>query len=289
MELVGYGAFQMDAAGIRGALDAGYRLIDTAESYRNEQEVGAVLHEYMADTGLPRSAFTVVSKCSSSRGTAAARANLERQLRDLRVEYIDIYYLHSREQDPTARQETWQVMEDYYRAGKLRALGISNHYHNTDVDEILSIATIKPHVVQNKFDCLFAGFVNGGNRNSVDPIAYFHSLGIAYVAYSTLSGWPLHQLGVLSPKDDPHVAFISQRVGRTPTQVLLRWSLQHGAAVIPTSRSHAADNAALFDFALSEAEMAYISGLAWLMAVPGENVPHVANVLEIGQEASRTS
>ena len=62
--------------------------------------------------------------------------------------------------------------------------------------------------------------------------------------------------------------------------------MQHGAAIIPTSRSHAADNAALFDFELSEAGMAYISGLAWFMAAPGENIPHVADVLEIGQVAS---
>jgi|EP01046_Picozoa_sp_COSAG06_P033719 hypothetical protein len=80
-----------------------------------------------------------------------------------------------------------------------------------------------------------------------------------------LQGWPLHNSGAISPKDDPHVAVIAAKRQRTPTQVLLRWALQHGAAVIPTSRTHSADNAAVFDFVLSDEEMATISGLSWFM------------------------
>ena len=76
---------------------------------------------------------------------------------------------------------------------------------------------------------------------------------------------------------------VAERLGRTPAQVLLRWALQHGAAVIPTSRSpeRSASNAALFNFALSEADMAELSGLAWFLAAPG-NTPHVANVWRLG-------
>jgi 2,5-diketo-D-gluconate reductase A len=128
MPLIGYGAFQMDSSGIRAALDAGYRLIDTAESYRNETEVGTVLHEFLGDNPeLGREDIWIVSKNSSSRGRTAARTNLERQLVDLQVDYIDLYYLHSWEADPALRAETWAVMEEYYAAGKIKALGISNH------------------------------------------------------------------------------------------------------------------------------------------------------------------
>ena len=128
MPLVGYGAFQMGSQGIRRALDAGYRLIDTAESYHNEKEVGAVLHEFLGDNpAVRREDIWIVSKNSSSRGNAAARTNLERQLAELQVDYIDLYYLHSWENDPAWRAETWAVMEEYYAAGKIKALGISNH------------------------------------------------------------------------------------------------------------------------------------------------------------------
>ena len=95
-----------------------------------------------------------------------------------------------------------------------------------------------------------------------------------------LQGWPLHNSGAISPKDDPHVAVIAAKRQRTPTQVLLRWALQHGAAVIPTSRTHSADNAAVFDFALSDEEMATISGLSWFMEGEG-NTPQFADVLGV--------
>ena len=119
--------------------------------------------------------------------------------------------------------------------------------------------------MQNKF-CPFSPGYQYDNRSATDPIGYFTKLGIAFVSYSTLSGWPLHNSGAISPKDDPHVAAIATRLRRTPTQVLLRWALQHGAAVIPTSRTHAADNAAVFNFVLDEAHMATISGLSWFFA-----------------------
>ena len=130
--------------------------------------------------------------------------------------------------------------------------------HPEQVEAILSIATVKPHVVQNKF-CPYSPGFQYDNRSAADPISYFTKLGIAFVSYSTLSGWPLHNSGAISPKDDPHVAAIATRLHHTPTQVLLRWALQHGAAVIPTSRTHAADNAAVFDFELDEGDMAAIS------------------------------
>ena len=151
--------------------------------------------------------------------------------------------------------------------------------HPEQVEAILSIATVNPHVVQNKF-CPFSPGYQYDNHSASDPIGYFTKLGIAFVSYSTLSGWPLHNSGAISPKDDPHVAAIAKRLQRTPTQVLLRWALQHGAAVIPTSRTHAADNAAVFDFELTEMDMATISGLSWFFATDG-NTPQFADVLGI--------
>ena len=143
----------------------------------------------------------------------------------------------------------------------------------------MSIATVKPHVVQNKF-CPFSPGFQYDNRSATDPIDYFKKLGIAFVSYSTLSGWPLHNSGAISPKDDPHVAAVATRLQRTPAQVLLRWALQHGAAVIPTSRTHAADNAALFDFELDEVDMVRISGLSWFFATD-RNIPQFADVLAV--------
>ena len=90
------------------ALDAGYRLIDTAESYGNEAECGTVLQEYLAaNPGVKRADIWIVTKCSSSRGDGSARVNLERQLAELQVSAIDLYYLHSWEPDPVKRAETW--------------------------------------------------------------------------------------------------------------------------------------------------------------------------------------
>lgn len=148
------------------------------------------------------------------------------------------------------------------------------------MEAILSVAKVKPHVVQNKF-CPFAPGYQYDNHSAADPISYFTKLGIAFVSYSTLSGWPLHKSGAISPKDDPHVAAVAKRLQRTPTQVLLRWALQHGAAVIPTSRTHAADNAAVFDFELDEVDMAAISGMSWFFEVPDRNTPQFADVLAV--------
>lgn len=152
------------------------------------------------------------------------------------------------------------------------------------MEAILSIAKVKPHVVQNKF-CPFSPGYQYDNHSATDPIGYFTKLGIAFVSYSTLSGWPLHNSGAISPKDDPHVAAIATRLRRTPTQVLLRWALQHGAAVIPTSRTHAADNAAVFNFELDEADMATISGLSWFFATD-RNKPQFADVLGVQEAAT---
>ena len=149
---------------------------------------------------------------------------------------------------------------------------------------LLRSGVVRWFPMQNKF-CPFSPGYQYDNRSATDPIGYFTKLGIAFVSWWTLSGWPLHNTGAISPKDDPHVAAIATRLRRTPTQVLLRWALQHGAAVIPTSRTHAADNAAVFNFVLDEAHMATISGLSWFFATD-RNEPQFADVLGVQEAAT---
>lgn len=272
MPVLGFGTWQLPPDGttyktVRWALEFGYRHIDTAQGYNNEEEVGRAIKE----SGIPRSEICLVTKLSSAGEYRSARRRFEQQLDLLGVEYIDIYMLHSPGADAESRKQAWQQMEELYDEGKIKALGLSNF--NIDlIQEILGFARIRPVYLQNKYSI----YQPGGREEALKGESLMSWLAkeqIVMTGYSIIH--PEHG-GYMSPMQDPHIKAIAQRHKRTPSQVLHRWLLQLGAAVIPrsTKQERIRENGDLFSFALSEVDMRLINGIASLMkSVPGTQQP----------------
>lgn len=257
---------------VRHALSSGYRHVDTAEMYGNEEAVGRALQGHagaFVTTKLTAPFFAAGAEVVRGE-VAAQRARLGRLA-------VDLYLLHEPGAAESDRLAAWRVLEERHSEGELRSLGLSNF----DCDQASRLereARVPVAAVQNKFDPYHpGGWLDGephGGRFARTPVPpgldvgdgseHYCSAGDAtYVAYSTLSGWPF----LLQPVRDPHVVAVGREVGRSPSQVLLRWALQLGAAVLPRSASPAriAENAAVFDFTLPPSAMRRISGLAWLV------------------------
>uniref|UniRef100_A0A7S1KVW8 NADP-dependent oxidoreductase domain-containing protein n=1 Tax=Alexandrium catenella TaxID=2925 RepID=A0A7S1KVW8_ALECA len=269
MPMLGFGTWQLPADGstyraVLAALQAGYRHIDTAQAYRNEKEVGQAIK----DSGIPREEICLVTKLSNPGEFATARQRFDLQLSTMGVEYVDIYMLHSPGPSKEGRQAAWKELEALYREGKIKALGVSN-FGMPLVKELLGFAQIRPVYIQNKYS-----IYQPGNRDEALQAAslmeWLAAEHIVMTGYSIIH--PGHG-GYLSPLEDPHVRAIAQRRGKTPSQVLHRWMLQLGAAVIPRSRKpeRIQENGALFDFALAEQDMRLLNGIASLVkSTPGQ-------------------
>ena len=248
MPVLGLGVFQtppgeVTQQAVRWALEAGYRLIDTAALYENESDVGAAIRA----SGVPRKEVFVTTKLwHSNHGRTKARAAFEESLAKLGLDYVDLYLIHwPRADSPEDRIGSWQTLEELKSEGRCRAVGVSN-YAQRHLDEIAAHSKLVPAVNQIEFHPFI-----------YDPeiLSYCAARGIRVEAYS-----PLTRNRRL---DDPRVASIAAAVGRSPAQVLLRWGLQHGIVEIPKSvhRDRIVANAAVFDFALTPAQMATLDGL----------------------------
>jgi diketogulonate reductase-like aldo/keto reductase len=216
---------------VRWALELGYRHIDTAQSYRNEESVGRALR----DSGVPRSEVFLSTKFYPGRSDPAAEA--ERSINKLGVNHLDLYLVHWPQAGPTW---AWPGMEKARDLGYARSIGVSN-FNVTELIELLDSAVIPPLVNQIQFS----------------PFTYRRALldacrnhGVAVEAYSPL--------GTGRHLSNDIVRLVALRVGRTPAQVLLRWCLQHGLTAIAksTHRERIAENAQVFDFELSPQDMA---------------------------------
>jgi len=227
------------AGAVVQALGMGYRLIDTAKLYGNEREVGVAVRE----SGLPRDEVHVTTKLrGEDQGYETALAAAERSREALGLGPIDSYLIHW----PTnRRRESWKALEALQKRGVCRSIGVSN-YSISDLEELLNESSVVPAVNQVEFH----------------PWAYDRGLleycrrhGIALEAYS-----PLVQGRGLR---DPAIRAMAAKHARTSSQVLLRWGLQHGCIVIPKSdrEDHLRENAAVFDFVLSDKEMAALDAL----------------------------
>jgi diketogulonate reductase-like aldo/keto reductase len=239
--LLGLGVWQVPNGpecvdAVRWALELGYRHIDTAQAYGNEESVGEGLRE----SGVPREEVFVTTKFYPVRKDPAAEA--ERSLRRLGLDYVDLYIVHWPEGGPTW---AWPGMERARALGYARSIGVSN-FSVAELQQLLATATVPPVVNQVQFS----------------PYAYRKVLldaceqnGIVLEAYSPL-GTGRH----LSSKT---VAQIAQRHGRTPAQVLLRWCIERDIPVIPksTHRERIAENAQIFDFALTDQDIAELDAL----------------------------
>lgn len=269
MPVLGFGVWQIPADGstyrsVLSALQTGYRHIDTAQGYRNEHEVG----QAMRDSGVPREEICLVTKLSDPSEFFSARQRFEKQLEVLGVEYIDIYMLHSPGKSKESRQQAWSQLEELYREGKIRALGVSN-FNVPLLQELLGFAQVRPVYIQNKYSIYQPGSYDEAiQTNSL--MEWLAQEKIVMTGYSIIH--PGHA-GYLSPLDDPHVRAVARRHGKTPSQVLHRWMLQIGAAVIPrsTKPERIKENGDLFDFSLAEKDMRLFNGIASLIkSVPGQ-------------------
>jgi diketogulonate reductase-like aldo/keto reductase len=242
MPLIGLGVWQLELGretydAVRAALDAGYRHIDTAAGYRNEASVG----EAIRDSGLPRKAVFVTTKL---RASEEPEAGLARSLDRLGLEWVDLYLIHS-PRGGSGRH--WPVLEDQHRRGLARAIGVSN-WSGRGLRDLVADAAIPPAV--NQID--FSPF--SYSRATVDA---HRELGVVLEGYS-----PLARGRGLS---DPLVAAIADRHRRSPAQVLIRWSIQHGVPAIPRSKDpgRIAANRDVFDFSLHDEEMATLDALGY--------------------------
>jgi 2,5-diketo-D-gluconate reductase A len=243
---LGFGVFQIEPENTReavlAALETGYRHIDTAEMYGNEKQVG----EAVRDSSVPREEVFVTSKLNNGyHAHDDALSAFARSLDDLGFDYLDLFLVHWPLPGVGDFVETWRAMEEIYRSGRAKAVGVSNFkeshlrriFTETDVVPAVNQVEIHPYLAQD------------------DLRAFDTEHGIATEAWS-----PIAQGKVL---DDPVITSIGERLGRTPAQVTLRWHLQRGDIVFPKSvtRSRVEENFRLFDFELTGQDMAAITSL----------------------------
>ncbi len=221
---------------VRWALELGYRHIDTAQAYRNESSVGQGLRE----AGVPREDVFITTKFYPARKDPVAE--LEQSLRRLGVDHVDLYIIHWPQGGPTW---AWPGMERARELGYATSIGVSN-FDVRELEQVSAAGTVVPAVDQVQFS----------------PFEYRRALldacrgrDVALEAYSPL--------GTGRYLDNAAVKAIAERLGRTPAQVLLRWCIEHDLPAIPksTRRERIAENAQIFDFALSAQDIAELDGL----------------------------
>lgn len=243
MPVEGLGTFLMspaeaEAASI-AALEAGYEHIDTANAYMNEKAVGRAI----AKSGVVRDKVFVSTKLWPS-VYEAGDAAIEGTLNRLGLDYVDMLILHQPVGNYLA---AWKTMEKAYKEGKVRALGLSN-FPQEKIAEVIDHAEIKPQLVTVECHPYFA---------QSDLREYLSQYGIVIEAW-----YPLGH-GDKGLQEEPVFTKLAEKYGKTPAQVILRWHVQMGTSIIPGSKNptHIADNADIFNFELTDEEMAEVAKL----------------------------
>ncbi len=250
MPMVGFGVFQVtDPAvcrqAVSDAIDAGYRLFDTAAVYGNEKAVGEAVREAISDGSVLREELFITSKLwVQDMDERSARAGIERSLENLGLEYLDLYLLHQALGDYFG---AWRKMEEAYREGLLKAIGVSNFYPNI-LTNFCETAEVRPAVNQIELHPYFI------QEDALQTMQYY---GVIPEAWAPLGG------GRYAPFDNEMLLRIAEAHGKTVGQVMLRWNIQRGVVVIPKTvhRERMIENFAVWDFSLSEEEMDRISAL----------------------------
>ncbi|GLY37399.1 oxidoreductase [Amycolatopsis sp. NBRC 101858] len=242
----GFGVFQIPpeetAQAVRTALEAGYRHIDTAQMYRNEEGVGAGI----AELGVAREDVFVTTKLANdAHGHDNAITALEGSLRRLGFDYVDLYLIHWPLPHKDNYLRTWRGFEEILRAGKARAIGVSN-FQPAHLDRLAEETSTVPAVNQIELHPAL---------QQTELRAYHREHGIATEAWS-----PLAQAEVL---EDPVLADLAEKHGRTAAQVVLRWHIQLGNIVFPKSSSpeRIKQNIDVFGFELDDEDMTAIGKL----------------------------
>lgn len=243
---LGLGVFLVDPAEaeriVSDALEVGYRHIDTAMIYKNEEGVGRAI----AKSGIPREELFITTKLwNSDQGTDSARAALDTSLSKLGLDYVDLYLIHWPAPKYGRHVESWQTLVELRETGKARSIGVSN-FMQTHLDDLAQASDVVPVV----------------NQVELHPAFQQRELRAFQEPRGTLTeAWgPLGQ-GKYELAELPGLAEIAERHGKTVQQVAIRWHLQEGIIVFPktTKRSRMIENADVFDFELSADEMATIA------------------------------
>lgn len=245
MPALGLGVWQAGAGketrrAVGSALEVGYRLIDTAKMYGNEGDVGAAVRE----SGIPREEIFVTTKLwNDDHGYEAALRAFEGSRKELGLEYVDLYLIHW--PVPGWRNETWKALVKLHGEGVVRSIGVSN-YTIRHLEELLPTSSIPPAVDQVEFHPFLY---------QRELLEFCRGRKVQLEAYS-----PLVRGRRLK---DPVIRAIAAQYGRTPAQVLIRWSLQHGLVVIPKSvrPERIQENARVFDFELKREDMDRLDAL----------------------------
>ena len=230
---------------VRSAIDIGYRHIDTAQAYGNERGVGAGIRE----CGVPRDQIFVTTKVAAEhKDYRSAAAGIDGSLKDLGLEYIDLMIIHSPQPWAKVNQsddryfegnrEAWRALTDAYKAGKLRAIGVSN-FLEEDIDNLWNSADVKPMV--NQVLCHIS-------NTPIELIGYCQKLGIAMEAYSPVAHGEAMK--------NPEIAEMAGKYGVTVPQLCIRYDIQLGMIVLPKTSNpeHMRSNAEV-DFEISDEDM----------------------------------
>jgi oxidoreductase len=245
MPVLGYGVYQVTPEEcercVADAISVGYRMIDTAQAYQNEEGVGNAVTK----CGVPRNELFIVTKVwISNAGYEKAKASIDESLRKLRTDYIDLLLIHQPFNDYYG---TYRAMEEAYREGKVRAIGVSNFYPDRFID-IAEFSEIKPMVNQVETHVF--------NQQRV-PQEIMKKYGCQIMS------WGPFAEGRNDFFTNPQLTAIGEKYGKSVAQTALRFLIQRGVVVIPksTHKERMVQNMDVFDFTLSDEDMNVIAGL----------------------------
>lgn len=237
------------------ALKAGFRLIDTAQLYDNEREVG----DGIRLSGIAREDIFLTTKIATNvmrMDKTAIRVAIEESLCKLQTPYVDLLLIHWPVKDCV--RKTWEVMEDYVSQGKVRALGVSN-FNRHHLEELFEYARIRPVLNQIEVHPLMS---------QVENIAYNHSLGIQVQAWGPFGQGDIDVIG------NPVIQQLAARYQKTPSQIVLRWIVQRNLITIPRAKpNHFDENLGIMAFSLEASDMAAIDALNINLRSNADNDP----------------
>lgn len=261
MPIIGFGVFQVPdkkecQESVYQAIKAGYRLIDTAASYTNEDAVGSAVRQAIDEGICKREDLFITSKLwvQDMKDYESAKKGIEASLKKSGLEYLDLYLLHQAMGDYFS---AWRAMEDAYKEGKLKAIGVSNFYPNI-LTNFCETVEIKPMVNQVELHPYYT------QEQALETMKDYNVVPEAWA--------PLG--GRYNPFEDEMLIAIAKKYNKSVGQVLLRWNVQRGVGVIPKSThlERIIENIDIFDFELNDEEMKQISSLD--MGYTGSRAKH---------------
>jgi methylglyoxal/glyoxal reductase len=249
MPWFGLGVFKVEEGpelvqSVKFAIKQGYRSIDTASIYGNEEGVGQAIHEAITEYGIKREELFITSKVwNSDLGYESTIAAYETSLRKLALDYLDLYLVHWPVEDKYL--EAWRALETLYKEGRVRAVGVSN-FQVHHLEKVMKVADIKPMVNQVEYHPRFT-------QQEVKTFCDIN--GIQFEAWSPLMQGQLF--------NNPSLKNLANKYNKTVAQIILRWDLQNGVVTIPksTKELRIIENANLFDFELTKEDMEQINNL----------------------------